>query len=123
MRPSRAFTAAAAAVAALALAAGCSTDCQDLANRICGCALEGPSRDACEKQTKSQLKGSGVDEAFCAEKLATCHDAANGATLCELLNTEQGKVDCGIAYPQYDDGGFDIPDGGAPDGGAPDAGP
>jgi hypothetical protein len=122
MRPSRAFTAA--AVAALALAAGCSTDCQDLANRICGCTLVGPSRDACEKQAKDQLKAAGVDEAFCAEKLGSCHDdPVTGATLCELLNTEQGKAACGIAYPPYDGGGFDIPDGGVPDGGAPDAGP
>jgi hypothetical protein len=122
MRPPRLFTVA--AVVALALATGCSTHCQDLANRICSCTLEGPSRDACEKQAKSQLKGSGADEAFCAEKLATCADQANGATLCEILNTEQGKVDCGIAYPSPDGGNvIEIPDGGAPDGGAPDAGP
>jgi len=120
MRPARAS--ALAAVAALAVAAGCSTDCQDLANRICGCTLEGPNRDACEKQTEAQLK-SGADEAFCAQKLGTCPDPADVSNACELLNTEQGKANCGIAYPQYTDGGFDIPDGGAPDGGAPDAGP
>jgi hypothetical protein len=110
---------AALAAAALALATGCSTHCQDLANRICGCTLEGPSRDACEKQAKDQLKANGADEAFCAAKLATCGQSASGATICELLNTEQGKVDCGIAYPSPD-GGTIVP---IPDGGAPDAGP
>jgi hypothetical protein len=122
MRPSRAL--AVAAMAALALATGCTTQCQDLANRICSCTVEGPSRDACEKQAKSQLKGSDIDEAYCAKKLETCHDAPNGATLCEILNTEQGKAACGIAYPSPDGGNvIEIPDGGTPDGGAPDAGP
>ncbi len=95
MRTARAFM----AVAALALAQGCGlTHCEELAHRICGCLLEGPTRDACKNQVKAQLKRDprpgGDAEAYCESKLATC----SGPDMCDRLNTCQGKVDCGLAY-------------------------
>lgn len=94
----------AAALAALALAQGCGlTDCEQLADRICGCLLEGPTRDNCKNQVKAQLKREprpdSSAEAFCASKLATCHRAGDDPGMCDRLNTCQGKVDCGLAYP------------------------
>ena len=89
------------AVAALALAQGCDTSCQELANRICGCLLEGPTRDGCERQVEAQLerepKPDGNTQAFCESKLATCPPAGDSG-MCDRLNTCQGKVDCGLAY-------------------------
>lgn len=98
----------ATALAALALAQGCGlTSCEELANRICGCLLEGPTRDNCEKQAQAQLKRdpkpSGSVEAFCESKLATCHRAGDDPGMCDRLNVCQGKVDCGLAYPNPDD--------------------
>ena len=90
------------AVAALALAQGCSTPCEDLANRICGCLLAGPTRTACENQVKGQLKRdpkpNSNDEAYCEAKLATCPAPGDDPGMCDRLNTCQGKVDCGLAY-------------------------
>jgi len=126
MRPAR-FVALAAGLAALALASGCTTHCEELADKICGCVFEGPTRDACKNRVKSQLKNGtyrpdSTDEAYCESLLGQCtHD-----NFCYWLNTEDGKVACGLAYPSPGlDGGADggSSDGGVPDGGAPDAGP
>ncbi len=91
---------AAIAIAFLALAQGCSTPCQDLAYRICGCLLQGPARNTCQAQVQAQLKVApkpdSNDEAFCESKLATCQTSQD---TCDLLNTCQGKVNCGLAYP------------------------
>ena len=120
MRTAR-IAALVAGLAALALAAGCSTSCQDLADKICNCIQEGPNRDACTNRVKNVLKSgpyrpSGTDEAYCESLLGQCsHD-----NFCYWLNTEDGKVACGLAYPPVVDGG--TPDGGTPDGGTPDGG-
>ena len=91
---------AAIAIAALALAQGCSSPCEDLANRICGCLLEGPTRDACKRQVEAALKREPKPdadaEAYCESKLPTCETSQ---AMCDRLNTCQGKVDCGLAYP------------------------
>lgn len=96
MRPALALT------AALALAAGCGSPCQDLANRICQCRAAGILQDNCKTAVKNQL-ASGVqspgpaDEQYCQAKLATCHEQPNAA-LCDWINTTQGKEACGLAY-------------------------
>ena len=96
------FARAVIALAALALAQGCDTSCQELANRICGCLLEGPTRDACERQAEAQLqqepRPDGNGEAFCESKLATCPSSGSDPGMCDRLNTCQGRVDCGLAY-------------------------
>jgi hypothetical protein len=99
MRPAR-FIALAAGVAALALASGCTTYCEELADKICLCVFEGPTRDACKNRVSSQLKSGtyrpgSSDEAYCKARLDECtHD-----NFCYWLNTEAGKVACGLAYP------------------------
>ncbi|HEU4382318.1 MAG TPA: hypothetical protein VFR85_02350 [Anaeromyxobacteraceae bacterium] len=91
---------AAIAIAALAFAQGCGTSCEDLADRICGCLFEGPTRDACTRQVEAQLKRDpkpdASAEAYCESKLATCQ---SGQAMCDALTTCQGKVNCGLAYP------------------------
>ena len=90
------------ALAALTLAAGCSTDCQELAERICSCQPEGATRDNCKAQVKTQLerdpKPSSADEAFCASRLETCPSPGSDPGMCDRLNTCEGKVACGLAY-------------------------
>ena len=100
MRPAR-FIALAAGVAALALASGCTTYCEELADKICLCVFEGPTRDACKNRVASQLKSGtyrpgSSDEAYCKDHLGQCTNPDN---FCYWLNTEAGKVACGLAYP------------------------
>jgi hypothetical protein len=110
MRPAR-IVALAAGLVALAPAAACSTSCQDLGEKICSCIAEGPNRDACNNRVESQVtsgpyKPGASDEAYCESLLGAC----SHENFCYWLNTEEGKVKCGLAYPSP-------PDGGTPDGG------
>ncbi len=84
--------------------AGCGNPCQDLGNRICSCSGAGTSADTCRQQITNLLKDNGVtagDEAFCSSKLDTCQTPAAPADtrFCEWINTEAGKVACGLANP------------------------
>ena len=90
--------------------AGCGNPCQDLGNRICSCSGGGTSADTCRQQITNLLKDAGLDstdKAFCSQKLDSCHvpagtDTGNPATevrFCEWINTEAGKVACGLANP------------------------
>ncbi len=94
---------AAIAAAALALGQGCGiSHCEELADHICGC-LAGPAaQDYCRKQVQAQLnrdpKPGSDAEAYCASKLATCPSPGADPSMCDRLNTCQGKVDCGLAY-------------------------
>jgi len=97
-----------AALALLALLvvplAGCGNACQDLGNRICSCSGGGTSADTCKQQVTNLLKDVGVGsdaEAFCSAKLGTCAapGPATEVRFCEWINTECGKVQCGLAYP------------------------
>ncbi len=94
----------------------CSSPCEDLATRICGCQPAGATRDNCVSGVKNQLK-SGVqqpnsdDQAYCESKLATCPDPGGDldAGVCHALNAASGKIACGLAFDA--------------DAGVPDAGP
>lgn len=84
--------------------AGCGNPCQDLGNRICSCSGGGTTADTCRQQIANLLKDAGIrasDEAFCSAKLDTCHAPAEPADVkfCEWINTEAGKVACGLANP------------------------
>jgi hypothetical protein len=84
--------------------AGCGNPCQDLGNRLCGCTGGGTSSDTCRQQISNLLKDHGVsggDEAFCSAKLDTCNAPPVPADVkfCEWINTEAGKVACGLANP------------------------
>jgi hypothetical protein len=92
----------------LALAAGaaaCGSPCQDLADRICNCQPAGTVRDSCKSSVSNQIGGNGqhpvdADQKRCDALLATCPDPESNARQCEFLQTEEGKVACGLAYPQ-----------------------
>jgi hypothetical protein len=90
-------------LAAMALAqAGCSDPCRDLGDRICDCQPEGSVRTACKNDVKIRInaaKPSGDDDNFCSAKLDTCPDPGSAVGVCDLLNTCQGKVNCGLALP------------------------
>ena len=91
----------------LALAAGtaaCGSPCQDLADRICNCKPAGSLRDNCKSSVSNQIGGNGqrpgeTDQKRCEALLATCPDPESNAHQCEVLQTEEGKVACGLAYP------------------------
>jgi hypothetical protein len=90
---------------ALALgAAGCSTPCQDLGDRICNCEAEGTVRNNCKTNVKARVKAAGVttsDQDFCQATLATCPDPAGDLDVCAyILNTCPGRVACGQAFPE-----------------------
>jgi hypothetical protein len=97
-RPALAFLALALAVAA----AGCSSPCQELGDRICNCLPEGTGRTNCQTGVKNRLKAakpSSAQEDFCNATLDTCPDPGSTSNACDLLNTCQGKVNCGLALP------------------------
>jgi hypothetical protein len=91
------------ALLALALAssaAGCSSPCQDLGERICNCLAEGQVRTNCKTEVKNRVKvanPSAQEEDVCSAALDTCPDPGSEPHACELLNTCQGKVACGLA--------------------------
>lgn len=98
------FLRLAASLSALAVsAAGCGGACQQLAERICKCQPEGSIRNNCNVQAQNQLKQTPKpgqsDEDFCDARLGTCADPGKDPAMCDRLNGEQGKVDCGVAYP------------------------
>ncbi len=130
-----------AAAAALA-AAGCASPCQELGDRVCLCQPQGSARTQCDTDVKNRVGEAGATSAqqsFCSSKLDTCPtpptswSASAPPPVCALLNTCQGKINCGLALPQpLADGGTDggcietpegnppvtpFPDGGSPDGG------
>jgi len=85
------------ALLAVLLAAGCATPCEELGHRICECTPSGTQRNACEDTIDRQLADANPDEAFCEEKLGTCH-APSGQSFCDWVLTAEGKVACGLAY-------------------------
>jgi hypothetical protein len=95
-RPALAFL----ALALAATAAGCSSPCRELGDRICNCTPEGQLRTACQNDVKNRVnaaKPSGQQEDFCSGTLDTCPDPGSVPNACDLLNTCQGKVNCGLA--------------------------
>lgn len=76
---------------ALALG-GCTTPCEELAERRCACAPTISERNACEnraEQQRAREPPTDADEERCEAFLETCD--------CARLRTAQGKRDCGLA--------------------------
>jgi hypothetical protein len=89
---------------ALALgAAGCSTPCQDLGDRICNCVPEGQVRNNCKSNVKTRVNNSGAtgsEQDYCDAILGTCPDPQGDVDKCAfILNTCPGRVGCGLALP------------------------
>lgn len=90
------------AFAVLALA-GCGGPCEDLGERLCGCAGGGATKDACVQGVKDELDrlnpGGDVD-AFCEARLDTCGvpaGAPSGTEFCEWVETACGEASCGLS--------------------------
>ena len=83
-------------------AAGCSTPCQDLGNRICNCILDPLTRTNCENDVTARVKAAsptGSEQDYCDSLLGTCPDPKGNVTSCAWLDTCEGKVACGMALP------------------------
>lgn len=92
---------------ALALgAAGCSTPCQDLGDRICNCVAEGQIRNNCKNNVKTRVKATNPldsEQNYCDGLLRTCPDPNGDVNTCaHMLNTCPGRVGCGLALPAPD---------------------
>lgn len=91
-----------AAVAVASLAAGCSKPCEELGDLVCKCNPGGMSKATCEQQVENVIDNVDPTERqdeTCSDLLDRC-DGGNpaGVTFCEWLETEEGKVACGLAY-------------------------
>ncbi len=85
----------------LLLASACSSPCQDLGNRLCSCVPAGSSRDSCKKQIENQLKSVHPTEAtedLCDCLLGSCREPA-GTLFCEWIQTDDGRLACGLTFP------------------------
>lgn len=84
-----------ACVLTVTLAAGCGDSCLTLASQICKCLPDDGSRAACNQRAKESEANFPVrsqDQAFCQ------HQLDSHACDCNVLNTPEGKVGCGIAF-------------------------
>jgi len=92
-----------AGLAALALTAACGSPCQDLGERICRCQPSSALRDACNKSVQDQIgrgdpKPHQHEQDFCEQKLKTCPNPSTDSTACDQIQSEAGKIACGLAY-------------------------
>jgi hypothetical protein len=81
-----------ALLVALPVLASCSTSCEELAEKICGCESSTTARDACERRASDLQDARGTSDAEqerCEGFLDTCD--------CHALNTAAGKRACGLA--------------------------
>jgi hypothetical protein len=93
--------------AALALgAAGCSTPCRELGDRICDCSPSGTTRTNCKTNVKSRVSASAPtteEQDLCSALLDTCPKPQDSLDTCAwMLNTCAGRVACGLALPTVD---------------------
>ena len=87
-------TAALMVAMALLTGLGCTSPCNQLADNICNCQTTQDARNSCdaeESTRESQVNPTSAQEQTCSDLLATCD--------CNVLDTPQGKVDCGLARP------------------------
>ncbi|HTT71322.1 MAG TPA: hypothetical protein VMG32_08880 [Anaeromyxobacteraceae bacterium] len=122
--PAASLAVLAGALAGFALSS-CSSPCQDLGSRICGCQPAGSLQDACNTAVKNQIGGgsqqpNSADQTRCQALLNSCvapQDPSNPSRqidFCYFLQSPQGKCACGIAESSADGGCLD---GGTEDGG------
>lgn len=93
----------AAALTATLTGAGCGSACQDLGDRICSCQPAGSVRDSCKSSIRNEL-GNVVNpgddqQKACETLLRTCPDFEAHPDQCRNLDTVDGKVACGMAFP------------------------
>jgi hypothetical protein len=90
----RRFVATAAISLALLGLAGCKGSCRELSEKLCDCFTNSLEREVC-------IRRAANDEAFVeptAEDNARCEELlANESCTCEAIETNEGKVACGLA--------------------------
>lgn len=83
---------ACALLAAACILGGCSTPCEELAEKICACEGTLSARNACERRARQQQDSNPPSDATqdrCEKLLVTCD--------CNVLDTAAGKRACGLA--------------------------
>jgi hypothetical protein len=87
-------------------AAGCSSPCQDLGDRVCQCEPEGQVRNNCKTNVKARVRAAAPtsgEASYCSAVLGSCPDPGGDVNKCAyMLNTCAGKVACGLALPLPD---------------------
>src|SRR4051812_20531507 len=77
------------------LAAGCGDACLKLADEICSCQPDDPSRANCQQQARDREGIFNVrkqDEQLCQDLLDT------NSCDCNRLDTAEGRQACGVSY-------------------------
>lgn len=92
----RPLLALSALCAAALLTEGCGNACLDLASQICVCLPDDGSRAACNRRAKDDqgtFPVRNADQQVCQQLLDS------NQCDCTKLNTPEGKLHCGLAYP------------------------
>ena len=75
-------------------AAGCKSNCRVLSEKLCDCSLNSTEKNSCltnASTNEANFVPSAADDATCASLVKTCD--------CRLIDTPQGKINCGLAWP------------------------
>jgi hypothetical protein len=77
--------------AALGLS-GCKSKCRQLSEKLCDCSINSVEKENCIRRAQN-AEGinppTATDETYCDSLLTSCD--------CRLIDTPQGKVNCGLA--------------------------
>ena len=74
--------------------AGCKGKCRQLSEKLCDCTVNTVDKDSCLRTASSNESTRQVSadaEKTCASLLDKCD--------CRLIDTPQGKINCGLARP------------------------
>jgi hypothetical protein len=79
------------------LLAGCKSTCRQLSESMCECSITTSNKTACLQVAATNEQNNyptAADEANCAALLPLCD--------CRLIDTAQGKANCGLTRPLAD---------------------
>lgn len=86
-------------LATLSVLAGCKGPCRELSERFCDC-VDRYQRTTCLANVSTRernIEPTPEDEAACEQKLTTCTIDPDDRTTCTILDTDEGKLACGLA--------------------------
>lgn len=72
--------------------AGCKGACRELSEKLCDCSVNSVEKELCLQraaQEESRVEPTAEDEAVCEGLVDKCD--------CSLIETPQGKQDCGLS--------------------------
>jgi len=79
--------------------AGCKSPCRELSERLCNC-LEQYQRENCIRaavERERTLEPTPEELATCEQRLETCTIDLNDRNTCDFIQTDEGKLACGLA--------------------------